>query len=121
MLGKWKNSFVKDGFVWAMFMVLSKAFDTMDHDLLISNLGTYGFEEDALVFMKSYFTNRQERVQVNNNFSMWEEIIFGVLQGSILGPLLFKIFLNSFFLFAESSDLSTYADNNMLYSSGNDL
>ena len=98
-------------------MALSKAFDTMNHDLLFAKLGAYGFQEDALAFMKSYFTNRQQRVRVNSNFSTWEKIIFGVSQGSIL----FNIFLNDLFLFLENSDLSNYADDNTLYSSGNDL
>ena len=75
-----------------MLMDLPNAFDTMDHDLLIVDLGTYGFQEDELVFIKSYFTNRQQqRVRINSNFSMWEEIISGVSQSSILGPLLFNI------------------------------
>ena len=102
-------------------MELSKTLDAMDHDLLIAKLGAYGFQKDALVFMKSYFTNRQRLVRVDSNFIMWEEIISGVLQGSILGPLLFNIFLNDLFLFVENSDLSNYADDNTLYSSGNDL
>ena len=121
MLEKWKNTLDKGGFVCAIFMDLSKAFDTMNHDLLIAKLGAYGFQEDALVFMKSYFTNRQQRVRVNSNFSMWEKIISGVPQGSILGPLLFNIFLNDLFLLVENSDLSNYANDNTLYSSGNDL
>ena len=115
MLEKWKNTLDKGGFVCAIFMDLSKAFDTMNHDLLIAKLGAYGFQEDALVFMKSYFTNRQQRVRVNSNFSMWEKIISGVPQGSILGLLLFNIFLNDLFHFVENSDLGHYADDNTLY------
>ena len=92
ILEKWKNTLGKGGFVCAIFMDLSKAFDTMNHDLLIAKLGAYGFQEDALIFMKSYFTNRQPRVRVNSNFSMWEKMISGALQGSILGSLLLTSF-----------------------------
>ena len=78
MLEKWKNTLDKGAFVQAMFMDLSKVFDAMDHDLLIaklgnapSKLGAYDFQEDILVFMKMYFTNRK-RVRVNSKFSMLE-------------------------------------------------
>ena len=105
MLEKWKETLDKSGFVCVIFMSLSRAFDAVNHDLLIAKLGAYGFQEDLLVFMKSYFTNRQQRVRVNSKFIVWEEIISGVLQGSILDPLLFNIFLNDLFLFIKKSDL----------------
>ena len=85
----------------------------MIHDLL--KLGAYGFDTDALRYMKSYLTNRKQRVRVNKTFSEWERITTGVPQGSILGPPLFNIFLNGLFLFISNSSLSNYADDNTLY------
>ena len=121
MLEKWKNTLDKDGFVCAIFMDLSKAFGTMKNDLLIPKLGAYGFQKDATSFMKSYLTKRRRGVRVNSNFSTWERIISGVPHSSILGPLLFNIFLNDLLLFVENSDLSNYADDNTLCSCGNNL
>ena len=66
MFEKCKNILDEGG---AMFMDLSKAFDTMNHDLLIAQLGAYDFRNDALSFMKSYLTKRRQRVRVNSNFS----------------------------------------------------
>ena len=90
----------KGGFVCTIFTDLSKAFDTMNYDLLIAKLRAYSFQEDALVFMKSSFTNRRQRVCVNSYFSMPDEIISGVPQGSILGLLIFNIFLNDLVFFS---------------------
>ena len=93
-------------------MDLSKAFNTLNHDLLIAKLGAYGFQTDALRYMKSYLKNR---VRVNKTFSEWERITTVVPQGSLLGPLLFNIFLNDLSLFVSNASLSNYADDNTLY------
>ena len=60
-------------------------------------------------------------MNINNNFITWEEIIAGVLQGSILGLLLFNIFINDIFNFEDKSYLSNYADDNVLYAFGSNL
>ena len=118
MLEKWEKTLDKGGYICAIFMDLSKAFDTLNHKLLIAKLGAYGFDTKALYYIKSYLDNR---VRVNSNFSSWQEIIATELQGSILGLLLFNIFVNYLFLFVSSSNLSNYADHNTLHSSGYNL
>ena len=96
MLEMWKRILDQRGYVCAIFVHLSKAFDTLKHNLLT----TYGFETDALRYMKSYLMNRKQRVRVNKIFSEWERMTTGVPQRSTLRPLLLDIFLsNRFFLF----------------------
>ena len=120
MLELWKESLDKGKHVGAVFMDLSKAFDTLNHDLLIAKLEAYGFAKNSLKFIHSYLENRLQRTNVNNNFSVWKDIIAGVPQGSILGPLLFNVYLNDIFLFADNAYLSNYADDKTLYAIGDD-
>ena len=97
---------------------LSKAFDCQPHDLLIAKLLAYGVKKGSLNLLFSYLKNRKQRVRLNNTYSEWIDILFGVPQGSILGPLLFNIFLCDLFLFLADMPVANYADNNTPYCTG---
>ena len=73
-------------YICVLFMDLSKAFDTINHDLLLAKLHAYGFSINALTLMCSYSKNRKQRVPINNNFSATKSVIAGVPQGSIDRP-----------------------------------
>ena len=95
-------------------MDLSKAFDTLNHDLLIAKLHAYGFYKDTLRLVKSYVTERWQSSKINSSFSSWLSLTVGVLQGSVLGPLLFNLFINDLFYIVKT-DVCNYADDNTPY------
>ena len=103
------------GKVGAVMMDLSKAFDCLRHDLLIAKLHAYGFSHDALSLIYSYLHNRQQRVKVNGSFSSWKRLTLGVPQGSVLGPLLFNIYINDLLLSLNNTDVCNYADDTTLF------
>ena len=93
MLEKWKLAADNKRNFGALLTDLSKAFDCLPHDLLLAKLNAYGFSLPALRLVQSYLSNRKQRTKINSEFSPWEEILFGVPQGSILGPLLFTFYV----------------------------
>ena len=122
MIEKWKNWLdKKGGIIGSILMDLSKAYDCIPHDLLIAKLEAYGFSRKSLKLLNSYLNKRHQRVRVGSKFSNWLEILLGVPQGSILGPILFNIFINDLFLFIENTEICNFADDNTLYTGDTSL
>ena len=71
MLEMWKNTLEKGDYASAIFMDLPKAFDTLNHNLLLAKLRVYGLQRDSLSFIKSCLNDSQQQVRINNNFSSW--------------------------------------------------
>ena len=102
-------------------MELSKAFECIDHELLIAKLAAYDLRQDALKLIKNYLAKRRQRVEINGSYSTYGDITIGVPQGSVLGPLLLDIFINDIFLFVQNNSVCKYVDDTTTYSCNSDL
>ena len=121
MLEKWKRV-VDNGKAFRLLLTnLSKASDCVSQELLLAKLHAYGFSFAALKLIHSYLTNRKQRTKVNSSYSSCEEILFGVPQRSILGPLLFNIFLCDMLFVMNDIDFASHANGNTPYVSSDSI
>ena len=102
-------------------MDLSKAFYCVPYDLLIAKLHAYDFELTALKYICSYLSDRQQSTRINGTYSLFELIIYGIPQGSILGPIIFNIFINDLFYFIKKANVHNYADDTTLSTFSNSI
>ena len=112
LLEDWKGALDKNEYAAAVLMDLSKAFDCLPHDILLSKLSAYGLKNESVQLLNSYLSGRKQQVKLNNIVSSWSCIKKGVPLGSILGPLLFIVFINDIFYSIEHGTLYNYADDN---------
>ena len=115
LINKWHSCLDNSGVVGTILMDLSKAFDCLPHELVLAKLHAYGVDIKSLKLLQDYLSNRTQRVKLDSTFSSWLKILLGVPQGSILGPLLFNIFLNDMLWFVEKTDICNFADDNTIY------
>ena len=106
--------------VGAVFVDLSKAFDSLDHTLLLAKLSGYGFDDNSLRWFTNYLSCRQQRVVLDHTFSDWAIVVRGVPQGSVLGPLLFSIYMNDLPGIMHHSQIALFADDIAMYFSNAD-
>ena len=117
MTEKWRTTLDNNKVIAALSMDLSKAFDSLPHDILIAKIHVYGFEMSALKLIYSYLIDRTQTVKVKSGCNTECQIKSGVQQGSLLGVLLFNIYLNDMFDSIDA-DLFNFVDNNNLSSAG---
>ena len=107
-------------YVLSIFLYLSKAFDTVNHSILCKKLEFYGIREIALDWIRNYLSDRSQYVEYNNDTSEMKTVTCGVPQGSMLGPLLFILYVNDIYLVSSCLYSIVFADDTNVFLSGND-
>ena len=115
MIDLWLNAIDDSKMIGVVLVDFKKAFDLVDHQILLNKLEIYGIKDEALQWFNTYLTNRKQQVTINNSKSDFKHISCGVPQGSILGPLLFLLFINDLPLYTSNVFTDLYADDTTLY------
>ena len=115
MIDKWGKAGDNNKVFGALLTDLSKVFDCICHDLLVAKLNAYGLSLPALKAIQDYLQNRKQRTKIGRSYSSWEDITSGITQSSILGQLLFNMFLCDLFHEYQNNYFANYADDTTPY------
>ena len=121
MIEKWKKAKDNGEYAAGVLLDLSKAFDTINHELLIAKMYAYGFSKDALKIVHSYLNDRWHRTKIDGSYSTWQMILRGMPQGSVNGPKWFNIYLNDLFFLFLNTEVCNIADDTTPYACDADL
>ena len=121
MIERMKKSKDNREYAACVLLDLSKAFDTINHELLIAKMYAYGFSLDALKIVHSYLNDRWHRTKIDGSFSTWNMILQGMPQGSVNGPKWFNIYLNDLFFLFVNTEVCNIADDTTPYACDADL
>ena len=111
----WQKCLDKSWVVGTVLMDPSKAYDCLPHELLLAKLSAYGFGQSAIALISNYLSNRFQRVKIGSTFSSHLEILRGVRQSSILGSILFNLFINDLIFFIQETEICNSADDTTIY------
>ena len=120
MCDNWYENMDNGKLTGVVFIDIRKAFDSIDHAILLQKLAYYGISQLEHTWFQSYLANRQQQCHVNGSLSTKREIICGVPQGSILGPLLFLIYINDLPNCLKKTAPCLYADDTQIFASSHD-
>ena len=121
LLTSWQNLLNRGGFVGSALMDSSKAYHWLKDYILLAKLQAYNFSKKSIRLFLSYLTNRAQKIKMGSAFSDWANIVKGIPQGSILGLLLFNIFINDVLFFSAKFEFGYFAGENSLCSCGINL
>jgi hypothetical protein len=114
-LEDWTLSLDNNKVIDVLYIDIAKAFDSVSHIKLISKLELYGISGKLLIWIKAFLSNRKQRVVIDGTKSDWKEVTSGVPQGSILGPLLFLLYVNDLPKAIKNSEVKLFADDCKIY------
>ena len=115
LLDKWTLSLESGGQIDVIYTDFEKAFDKVPHKRLISKLKAYGISSELIKWIEGFLLNRKQQVRINGKTSGWTSVLSGIPQGSVLGPLLFIIFINDLPEDSKDADIYLFADDAKMF------